>query len=128
WITLDGVEIFDFSTLRTWVAQQRLRDALRGTDKEPDWRDARESEQFSEARAQAEEIVHRQGVYTQYEAYAAISESLSLSIDQALCSDDLLVRALAVLDRRLGKRRLAKFPLRATEHALVLDLLAYRCA
>jgi len=105
WITLDGEEIYDFCYWRTQIAANRLEAGIR----------------------QAAEILRAQGLYSQYGAYQAIREYLSMGIDEALESDHLIVRALAVLDRRLGKRRLAEFPLRPTDHELVKRLLAFRC-
>ena len=52
---------------------------------------------------------------------------LSLSIDGALASPSPLVRALAVCDRRAGKRRLRALDTTG-EHPLVRELFAARCA
>lgn len=60
-------------------------------------------------------------VLSELEAY------LSLTIDGALASSSLLVRALAVCDRRVGKRRLRSLDTTG-EHALVRELFAARCA
>jgi hypothetical protein len=52
----------------------------------------------------------------------------SLSLDDALQSSNFIHRALAMVDRRLGKRRLKTLPFRTDEHPLVLKLYEYRCA
>jgi hypothetical protein len=56
----------------------------------------------------------------------SIHEYPSLSLAEALESDDFVHRALAMLDRRLGQRRLASLELRADEHPLVSQLLEFR--
>jgi hypothetical protein len=65
------------------------------------------------------------GVFTGYDLPLAMREYLTLSIDAALASPNPLVRALAVLDRRAGRRRLARID-PADEVPLVRDLLEFR--
>jgi hypothetical protein len=52
-------------------------------------------------------------------------EFLTLSIDAAIASSHPLIRMLAVLDRRCGQRRLARFNA-AAELPLVVQMLALR--
>ena len=47
------------------------------------------------------------GVFDQHCFYNAFAEFDNQSIEESLDSDDLIVRIFAVLDRRIGKRRLA---------------------
>jgi len=49
-----------------------------------------------------------QGLYCPYDFGIALDEFLSHSISDFLKSDDWLVRMLAILDRRAGKRTLGK--------------------
>ena len=67
------------------------------------------------------------GVFAGYDLPAAMREYLSLSIDRALDSPNPLVRALAVLDRRAGRRRLARVDA-VKEVPVVRELLALRRA
>ena len=60
-------------------------------------------------------------VLSQLEAY------LSIAIDDALASPSPLLRALAVCDRRVGKRRLRSLDT-TDEHPLVRELFVARCA
>ena len=48
----------------------------------------------------------RLGVFDQRSFYRAFEEFDNQSIEKSLKSDDLIVRIMAVLDRRVGKRRL----------------------
>jgi len=58
--------------------------------------------------------------------WRAVSDYPDLSINKILESEDSVVRALGMLDRRLGKRRLAKLDL-STEPPLVQYLYLFRC-
>jgi len=49
---------------------------------------------------------HQSGVYTAYDLPDAMAEFLTISIDDALVSKNPLIRALGVVDRRTGKRRI----------------------
>ncbi|MBK6734091.1 MAG: hypothetical protein IPG61_08370 [bacterium] len=50
--------------------------------------------------------VAEQDVYDEEEFIRAVEEYLTCNIDEALHSEDDLIRAFAMLDRRLGRRRL----------------------
>ncbi len=65
------------------------------------------------------------GIFAGYDLAIAMRVYLTLSIDQALASENPLIRGLAVLDRRAGKRRLARLHL-ASEAPLVAELLSFR--
>jgi len=66
-----------------------------------------------------------EGVFAGYDLPEAMRWFLTLSIDDALASEHPLVRALAVLDRRVGQRRLARIDA-MTEQPLVRRLLSLR--
>jgi hypothetical protein len=74
------------------------------------------------------EVTRQQGVMTQAEAYRTLEAYLDLAIDDAMSSDNVLTRALAMLDGRLGKRRLRALRLAPDAHPLVRELFALRCA
>jgi len=48
------------------------------------------------------------GMFDQQCFYGAFEEFDNQSIEDSLCSEDLIVRIFAILDRRVGKRRLLK--------------------
>ncbi len=48
------------------------------------------------------------GVFDQHCFYVAFEQFDNQSIEESLCSDDLIVRIFAILDRRVGKRRLLR--------------------
>lgn len=57
------------------------------------------------AAAESPSRVHA-GVFAAYDLPEAMAEFLNMSIDSALVSENTLIRALAVVDRRTGKRRI----------------------
>ncbi|MBI1403812.1 MAG: hypothetical protein GC147_11430 [Porphyrobacter sp.] len=68
------------------------------------------------------------GEFSRQDAYQACWALVhDLSIDEALADDDVLVRTLAIVDARLGKRRLAQLD-PETLHPLGQHLLALRIA
>ncbi|MHB0981524.1 MAG: SF0329 family protein [Thermoleophilia bacterium] len=76
---------------------------------------------------EAGELLARKAVFHQASLHDALTDYLSLSIDDALASTHPVTRALAVLDRRTGKRRLRDFPFMADEHPVVRMLHQVRC-
>ena len=60
------------------------------------------------------------------DANQALSDYLKLSIDDAIKSDNPIIRSLAILDRRFGRRRLAQFD-DSKEHPMVRELYRLRC-
>jgi hypothetical protein len=58
---------------------------------------------------------------------AAIVEYLDLPIDNAIQSSNVIIRSIAMFDRRLGKRRLATMKFSEDENPLVKSFYAIRC-
>jgi hypothetical protein len=65
--------------------------------------------------------------YDDSQALADLKAYLRLSIGDALKADSPLVRGLAVIDRRVGKRRLRSLAIGPEEHPLVCELYRLRC-
>lgn len=96
WITLDGVVIANFCT-RAHFNRFRYGDRNNDAGLTPE-REKRHEGQFVEYGEMS-----RQDVYEA--CWAFVHE---LPFDDALASEDPLIQALAMLDRRLGKRRYAQ--------------------
>ena len=96
WITVDKREVANFSTLGTLVQVHRLATENSGADV---WNSAERTAYYA-ARDRAETELHERGEYHQGEYHRLLWDSLSLSIEDALQSDNVLVRALAMLDHR----------------------------
>jgi hypothetical protein len=127
WVTFDGREVANFCF---WTFHNRywpLAAGIRQVSGTEEYRDlpARDADRAgSEARA----ILHRQGIFSEDEFLDALRAYLQMSVEDALRSDNPLIRALVTFDRRLGKRRLSALAddARDIEHPVVWRFLALR--
>jgi hypothetical protein len=83
---------------------------------------------YEQAVADAADAARQAGIYGDEDVLSELEAYLSLPVDAALASDSPLLRALAVLDARVGKRRLRELASAPEEHPLVGALLRLRCA
>ncbi|MEM5594513.1 hypothetical protein AAHH67_27260 [Niallia circulans] len=49
-----------------------------------------------------------EGIFAQYDFFDAVEEFLRLPIELALKSDNMVIKILSLIDRRVGKRTLQK--------------------
>ena len=70
-------------------------------------KDEKYDKRMSTEMAYMDDTALKLGVFDQRCFYSAFAEFDNQSIEKSLDSDDLIVRIFAVLDRRIGKRRLA---------------------
>ncbi|AWD63550.1 hypothetical protein ABFY54_19515 [Priestia megaterium] len=57
---------------------------------------------------QAQEQLKTEGIYAQYDFFSALEEYFNSPIELSLKSNDMLIKILCMLDRRVGKRTLRK--------------------
>ena len=113
WLTVDGVEVATFCDFRFENA----------------WRDAGRREGATGWRVfttSAHATVRATGAADKSDLLDAMGTCIGNSLGKLLTHPDATVRALAMLDRRLGKRRLSALDV-ANEHPLVASLHALRC-
>lgn len=103
WITIDGEELINMPLDVEWARYM------------VDVHEPERSREFEQASRLGQDRLKR--------AMVAYQE---LSIDAILASDDSVVRALGMLDRRVGKRRLGKMEV-ADQPLLVRYLYLFRC-
>ncbi|MEM6467235.1 MAG: hypothetical protein AAF679_12140 [Pseudomonadota bacterium] len=127
WITIDGGRVNSMGSLTYLVewyersrALQKERDCL-------DHRDRERVEGYRAAQKEVETQLRAEGVIPLEEFNDALSEYLNLSFEQILKSDQMIVRALGMFDKRLGKRRLASMDV-SEEHELIQGFYRVRCA
>ena len=65
-------------------------------------------DEFIERDLEGYKIVNENGFFSEFDFYEAVNIYLNISIEDAIKSENILVRALSMLDKRLGKRRLKK--------------------
>jgi hypothetical protein len=122
WLTVDGRDIASFATGAAWP--HVVAEAERRMDARDAWGSPAV---YSELTAEAEDAVRRAGIYSDSDALSDLEASLSLPIGAMLTSPSPLLRALAVLDSRVGKRRLHSLAESPDKSDLVRTLLALRC-
>ncbi len=112
WLTVDGEEVANFCTLAR--SNRLFEEMLIERGLPPDPRDEESDAPFG------------YGELSRQDAYAACWAFVhDLSIEQALADSDPLVQALAVLDSRLGKRRLSRLDV-TNMHPLAKMMLLVR--
>ncbi len=126
WVTFDGREVASFCFWSFHNRYYPLAEDIREVGGTEPYRDL-PARDVDRAGSEAREILHRRGIFGEDEFLDAVREYLRLSVDDALRSGNPLVRALAMLDRRLGKRRLRMLRLeRGVEHPVVRLFLGLR--
>lgn len=100
WIMIDGKRIFSCKHYQhEWATFAASRSGLRGNEVKSVLREVQ---------------IHSPGDFGD-----AMRAYLTMPVSVALGSEDPLIRAFAIVDRRLGKRSLARLDLSDCDHALV---------
>lgn len=73
------------------------------------------------------EDLRKLGIFEESEFRNSLKEYLHLSIDDALESDNIIIRGLALVDRRVGKRKLPKINILEGEHEFIKFMYNLRC-
>ena len=127
WLTVDGREVVQFDTNSYVRRRAEVAGELREANRLRPYGDPGGQPDYLAADAAAVDILRRAGQYDDYSALADLEEYLSLSIEEALSSPSPLIRGLALIDRRVGKRRLRAIGPMNAEHPLVRELYELRC-
>jgi hypothetical protein len=128
WITIDKEEVHNFCTFKFWIEQNALLEGIRSANNVTNYRDPAQRAGYYHAYEQAEAILDQRGVRSQGWFEESLRDYLSLTLEEGLASTNFLHRALAVIDKRLGKRRLKVLQLSPGEHPLVSRFLELRRA
>ena len=110
WITIDGVEIANFST--------------------PDncnrfgWHAPSINERISENQ-RTDGIFVEKGEFSRWDFLDACWDYINMNIEEAIKSENPIIKSFAVLDKRLGKRKLRIFETE-NQHPLVKKLFEFR--
>ena len=124
WIEVDGQEVATMCHFQAGRARWELAEQLRVANN-PENRGAAGLPRWIYDEAIA--ITQRAGVVSQAEFYRLLECYLQSSINASLASTSPIARGLAVLDARVGKRRLKVLAAHPDEHPLVRMLVALRC-
>ena len=116
-ITFDKKEVWDMCTLRAWRSEYELQKQI----------EAQQEIRPIDAHELARQEIESQGLFSQYRFYESLEEYCNLSVEEAIDSENILIRALAMLDRRVGKRRLRSLGEEANIHPMVFRFYQFRC-
>jgi hypothetical protein len=120
WITLDGKEIINMVHIWKWLYELDKKAAsLAGVS------DLRDRQKYEDFKDEAMKALEHESFFTQIHLGEAMHDYQSMSIDDILSSENHIIRAIGMLDRRLGKRRLEKIDV-ASEHSLVKTTYFFR--
>ena len=141
WITFDRQKIATMSTfawfharyaesrrltpergfVSSWDHYLRCRERRQWEPYEPDSNYSPRRIQF-----EADDNMHAQGIFGAFDLVYSMADYLNHDIDDALRSDNHIIRALALVDRRFGKRRLLRFD-PTDQPSLVRAFYSLRC-
>jgi hypothetical protein len=124
WITVDGIKVFGGGHYHRFVPEcQEWRLRVPDVNSLPYPHPERKATGQEIAEALDEREIH-----DTEQMVGAMRQYLDLSIKEALQSDNPFIKALAVIDRRTGKRAIEKLQLQETEHSLVRRFYELRVA
>ncbi|SES18871.1 hypothetical protein SAMN04487944_12285 [Gracilibacillus ureilyticus] len=136
WITFDNKEILSASDVTYAVKHEKMYQQMKQDRKlksipyNKDWDVMFNSEERKEqvkASDDTEEIMINQNIFASYHLYAPFMEYGLLSIEEAINSENIIIKAYSMMDRRLGKRRLEKLIFDKDTHPLIVDFYNIRC-
>jgi hypothetical protein len=127
WITWDKTELVNFSTIEWMQEYYGLAHQIQEINHCQDFHADDQREGYYNALGQAGAIVDKKGVYSRFDFYEAMEDYLQLPIEDAMRSENIIIKALSMFDRRMGKRHLRQIHLSSTEHPLVKKFYQLRC-
>ena len=136
WITFDRREILNASDVTYAVhhgkvyEQLKVHNQLNPIPYHDDWKvmfHPLERQALVQASDAAENRLIDQGIFKGDHLYDPLMKYSSLSIEEAMNADNIIVRAYSMLDRRLGKRRLIKLHFPEDTHPLIINFYKIRC-
>ncbi len=120
WITIDKIQVWSSADDPWDKALRSLTDEIEAIYQTGGDQNRREHPEQYRASDDAKEILLSQGIISTFDFDDLLKSYLSLSIDDALDEKSPLLRAIALTDVRVGKRRLrALAGKNAREHELV---------
>ena len=122
WITIDGEEIINMPHIFKWMYERSVRAAeLAGVENQfSNWQEMLAFWPI------AEQQLEDDSIFWQGELGDAMFQYLHLPVAEILPSENILIRAIGMLDRRVGKRKLSALQ-GVVKHPLVRMLYQFRC-
>jgi|TARA_Y100000815_G_scaffold114790_1_gene103649 hypothetical protein len=127
WITIDGQRVHSMGSF-TYMLRfyERSRELQKDRDCLDYW-DPEKADGYYQAVEEVETQLRAEGAIPRWEFNRALFDYLNMSLEQVLGSDQMIIRALGMFDKRLGKRRLASMNV-SGEHEFIQGFYRIRCA
>ncbi len=124
-ITVDKKEVLNMCTLKAEAQEYRKTWEIKRKLNFYDFNDIAQNRAIWE---QAHNLTKLEDIYAQYDFFTSLEHYFRNSIETSLYSSDRLVKILALMDRRVGKRSLRKLKENMkTEPVLIQYLFQLRC-
>lgn len=136
WFTFEKKEILSAADVTYAVKHEKLyqqikeEKKLKGIPYNRDWKvmfNSQERQELVKASDDVEEILIKESIFSSYHLYESFKMYSSLSIDEAVKSENSIIRAFSMFDRRLGKRRLKELTFPQNTHPLIINCYKIRC-
>ena len=127
WITIDGQRVHSMGSKTQMIEFYERSRQLQEERSCLDYRDREQFDCYLEAQKEVETQLRGEGVIPLWEFNDALFDYLNMSLEQILGSDQMIIRALGMFDKRLGKRRLASMDV-SGQHELIQSFFLVRCA
>lgn len=131
WITLDKKEVFNASSANYLMEHDKLwTEIKKETDKPfpyclyecfPEFIGKTNDSDYTTV------ILEDKSIFNVEVVYDAFTQYPQLSIDNALNSESVIIKAIAMLDKRLGKRKLKNLKYSSNVNPLILGFYKLRC-
>ncbi|WP_338789742.1 hypothetical protein V8Z81_30535 (plasmid) [Priestia megaterium] len=131
WITLDKKEVFNASSAKYLMEHDKLWEEVKKETSKP-FPDCL-YECFPEFIGKVDDsdytamILEHRGIFNVDLVYDAFIQYPQLSIDRALNSENVMIQAFTLLDKRLGKRKLKTMRYSSNVHPLIIEFYELRC-
>ena len=127
WVTIDKQRVSSMGTLSYFEEKYTEATRIREETGCLDYTNPEQRKGYFSAQDEAKRLVEEKNeFFTLWDFNHALFAFLNLSIIEAIASDDPIIRAIATLDRRFGKRRLREYD-DSGQPPLVQTLYRFRC-
>lgn len=124
-ITVDKVEKLNMCTITAEREEYYKERAIRKQLDDFNFNDVSHNRNIQDY---AHQLLKNEAIYAQYDFFSALEIYFDSPIEECLKSEDILIKILCLLDRRIGKRTLIKMNDTITsEHSLIQDFFKLRC-
>ncbi len=127
WLTLDGKELVNFSNAEYQFSRGSLLQQIESLNTGKEGTKAHPAVHAQVKQDHAEKLLAKQELFSEDQFYLSLEEYIQLPVEAALSSPNTIIRAIALLDRRCGKRRLETLKPPADAPNLVKECFRIRC-